>query len=97
MEYDHGAGRVEELSIVREGEFFGVASSLSGEPYVASVRALRDATVLCLPGDRFREIVETVPAVTAAVERFVSSRRENSSLYMSGVVEYAELGLVKPE
>ncbi len=89
------SGMVRELVRMREGEFFGLASSLNDEPYLADLRATRDTTLLLLPSDEFRRVTDRQPEVAKAVERAIMSRRELNDAFMSGITAYAELGVAK--
>lgn len=89
------SGGVQQLAVMREGEFFGVASSLNDEPYLADLRAVRDTTLLLLPSDDFREVTDRNPGVLKAVERVISSRRALNPLFTSGITEYAAHGVAK--
>ncbi len=90
-------GLTEELAALREGEFFGVASSLDQIPYIANVRAVRDTTVLCLPAENFRKIVRRFPEIEDDINRFVSSRRKLNDVFTSGMTAYGELGVYRFE
>lgn len=81
------------LAEMREGEFFGVASSLGGDPYPADVRATRDTTLLCLPSSVFIELVEDNTEVAREVQKVIRSRRQMNAAFSSGITPYGELGL----
>lgn len=85
----------QDLATMREGEFFGVVSSLGEEPYLANIRAARDTTLLCLPGADFRHVVDSSEEVAREVERVIHSRRELSASFSSGITTYAELGVTR--
>lgn len=89
------SGMVQELAQMREGEFFGLASSLNDEPYLADLRAVRDTTLLLLPSAEFRRVTDRKPEVEKAVELAIMSRRELNDAFMSGITAYAELGVAK--
>ncbi len=86
-----------ELLTLREGEFFGLASCLNDEPYLADVRAVRDTTILRLPSEDFRELADSNEEVDSAVQLAIMSRRELNSAFVSGVTAYAEYGVAKVE
>jgi CRP-like cAMP-binding protein len=88
-------GLVQTLAEMREGEFFGVASTLAEEPYPANVRALRDTVLYALPSEHFRKIVDDHVEVARAVHREMRKRRALNSQFSSGVTNYAELGIAK--
>lgn len=67
-------GKDHEVARLKEGNYFGEMSLLTGDPRSATVKALGDCTALEIRGDAFREYVITHPQViehlaTAAVER----------------------------
>lgn len=89
------AGQTKQLAVMHEGEFFGVASSLNEEPYLADVRAERDTTLLLLPAEIFRAVTNANPQVGEAVDLEISSRRRLNQAFTSGITEYAERGVAK--
>lgn len=91
----HVAGTTQELARMREGEFFGLASSLNEEPYLANVRAVRDTTLLMLPAADFRHVADNNDAVNKAVELAIMSRRALNDAFTSGITAYAEHGVAK--
>ena len=89
------SGGVQKLATIREGEFFGVASSLNDDPYLADVRAERDTMLLTLPSEEFRQITESNAEVLKAVELAIMSRRAMNPTFTSGITEYAAHGVAK--
>ena len=51
------------LTTLRAGEFFGSLSLLDGAPRSASATAVEPTETLVLPRDRFRQLVNDVPAI----------------------------------
>ena len=94
VERDLG-GITEELATMREGEFFGVASSLSEEPYPADVRARRDTMLLGLPAADFQRLHDGNQRVASAVQKVIRSRRALNSAFASGITPYGELGIAQ--
>jgi len=88
-------GLVQNLAEMREGEFFGVASTLADEPYPADIRALRDTVLFALPSENFRKVVDEHVEVARAVHREMRKRRALNSQFSSGVTDYAELGFTR--
>ena len=84
-----------ELARMGAGEFFGLASSLNDEPYLADLRAVRDTTLLLLPSHAFRELTNANREVLRAVERVIASRRALNPLFTSGITDYAVHGVAK--
>ena len=67
-------GKGHKVAQLKEGNYFGEMSLLTGDPRSATVKALGDCTVLEIRGDSFKDYVMTHPEViehlaTAAVER----------------------------
>lgn len=55
------------LATVRPGDFFGELALLDGAPRSASATALERSETLVLPRDRFRELIDTNPALRDAL------------------------------
>lgn len=91
----HSDGVTHELATFREGEFFGVASSLGNEPYSADCRAARDTMLHCLPASEFQAVTDDFPEVMHEVQRVMHKRRALNNAFASGVTLYAELGVTK--
>lgn len=68
---EHGERDVNELG---PGAAVGELALLTGEARAATVRAIRDTTVLVLPGSTFRRHFEEEPALAAAVARELARR-----------------------
>lgn len=96
VEHDLG-GITETLAEMREGEFFGVASTLGESPYPADVRAVRDTIVFALPSEYFRRIVDDHIEVAREVQIEMRKRRALNNQFTSGVITYAELGIVSDD
>jgi CRP-like cAMP-binding protein len=93
VEREVGGGLPQELDLLREGEFVGLVSSAEEEPVVANLRATCDTTLLVLPGNEFRCILEQNPRIDREVRQTVRERKAVAGRYTSGVTSYAELGL----
>lgn len=89
------SGGIQQLATMREGEFFGVASSLNDDPYLADLRAERDTMLLTLPSTEFRRVTNANPGVLKAVELVISSRRALNPMFTSGITDYAAHGVAK--
>ncbi len=75
------SGRVEiftegdvRVAILGKGEVFGEMSLLSGEPVVATVRAIEPLQVFCLNGDVFQEMLHQFPSVQIYLTRLLARR-----------------------
>ncbi len=77
---------------LREGEFFGFVASLSTEPCQASVRAIKDVSLLCLPAVRFREIIRRNAKMSSEIRNLLRTRVHRTDLFLTGVTSYADSG-----
>jgi len=59
---------------IAAGEFFGELAAIDGKPRSASIRALTQATVACMPAAVFREVLRNHPAVAEQVLRLLAAR-----------------------
>lgn len=84
------------IDTLGEGEFVGLISSAAREPVVADLLATRDTTLLVLPGEEFRLVMQRTPQVAYEVQAIVRHRRERAAQYARGATSYAELGLAAP-
>ena len=75
---------------VREGEFFGFVASLSREPCMATVRALRDSTVLRLSATRFRELIRLNAPMAAEIRALLRSRVHRHDLFLTEMTPQVE-------
>ena len=73
---DHRVGRDAERSIgfMRTGDIFGERSLVTGEPCVATVRAVTDARLLALDRDAFQGLSERFPAFARRVNEQAAGR-----------------------
>jgi small-conductance mechanosensitive channel/CRP-like cAMP-binding protein len=65
----------QEVAVIAAGGFFGEMSMLTGDPRVATVKAIEDVTVLEISSADFRELAVTNPALLDHVSAIVGSRR----------------------
>lgn len=77
---------------LREGEFFGFVASLSTEPGQATIRAIKDSSLLCLPAAKFREIIRRNAAMSAEIRGLLRARVHRTDLFLTGMTRYAESG-----
>ena len=62
-------------NVIGPGEFFGEMSMLTGDPRIATVRALDDTRTLEISAERFRALAIEQPDVVEHISRIVSARR----------------------
>jgi CRP-like cAMP-binding protein len=67
------------LAELGEGDIFGEVSLLTGQPAMATVKALRKCTVLKLPRPTFREVIMTHPQILELVSSLSEQRQAMSS------------------
>lgn len=72
------------LGVVRPGEPVGEMALLSGSPHSATVVALRDSELLCLPRKAFFEAIERDPAVMVELARLMIQRTRRTIDRVSG-------------
>lgn len=77
---------------LREGEFFGFVASLSREPCQAMIRAIKDVSLLCLPAERFREVIRNNQAMAAEIRSLLRTRAHRTDLFLTKVTGYADSG-----
>jgi CRP/FNR family transcriptional regulator, cyclic AMP receptor protein len=66
------SGKVVTFCDLGAGDMFGEISAFDGAPRSASVEALTTCSVLSMPAERFREIVQSEPAVSRALFRYLA-------------------------
>ncbi|MFH1810876.1 MAG: cyclic nucleotide-binding domain-containing protein [Pseudomonadota bacterium] len=67
------------LAELGEGDIFGEVSLLTGQPAMATVKALRKCTVLKLPRPTFREVIMTHPQILELVSALSDQRQAMSA------------------
>jgi hypothetical protein len=78
---DHGEAAVfkgvsgAEVARLREGDYFGEMSLLTGEARAATIRAVTDVDVFTIDKAGFREILAASPGVEAEVSRTLAERQ----------------------
>ena len=50
-------------SVLGTGDFFGVVSAMSSHPYLETVQAITDVTLLAVPGSQFNDFVKVYPEI----------------------------------
>jgi hypothetical protein len=62
------------VAILKTGQFFGEMAVLRDQPRTATVRALRDTTLLTMPADMFRNLVAQSLSTTADFDQLIEAR-----------------------
>lgn len=78
VEVDGDAGGPRQIAQVGSGGVVGEIGALTGLPRSATVRALRDSTVIRLPKERFFALVERDPSVSLAMLRATAHRLQTT-------------------
>lgn len=73
-------GQVKKLSEIGRAETIGEMALLTGEPRMASIRALRDSVLTKLPQDFFEEMLVSKPAVLHHIARNLIRRLQEANL-----------------
>lgn len=68
-------GKQSILAFVEPGELFGELSALDGSPREEFAEASERSTIILLPADALRELVERNPLVAAGVTKLIGLRR----------------------
>ena len=72
-------GEVQSIEYLGAGALVGDLGVLLGEPRSATLRAVRDAELLRVPRDTFMRLLETEPALGAAVSRLLGQRLKRTT------------------
>lgn len=67
------------IAYLDEGGFFGEMSLLEDKPHNATVRALTPLTVLTLPAQQFKSLLERNPNLASSLKEVVEERRTTSA------------------
>ena len=72
-------GGIHSIDYLGAGALVGELGVLLGEPRTASLRAVRDAELLRVPRETFMNLLETEPALGAAVSRLLGQRLKRTT------------------
>ena len=72
-------GGVQSIDYLGAGALVGELGVLLGEPRTASLRAVRDAELLRVPRETFMNLLDTEPALGAAVSRLLGQRLKRTT------------------
>ena len=83
------------LAKLREGDFFGEVSVITGKPRTATVRATSDVKLLEVSKEEIQKVVKKYPEVLDALNKYINKRVEDT---ISTIMEYknrkSESGLI---
>jgi CRP-like cAMP-binding protein len=65
---------VEEDNLLREGDFFGVVSSMSGHSHIETARALTDAVLISVARDQYTKLIQSNAPIAMKIIRQFSKR-----------------------
>jgi CRP/FNR family transcriptional regulator/CRP/FNR family cyclic AMP-dependent transcriptional regulator len=79
-------GKPLQLAVLKDGDFFGEGSLITGKPRTATVIANQDTELLKLDRSAFDQVVARYPRVKDVMVRFYQQRAENTvkSILKSG-------------
>jgi len=72
-------GGEQSIEYLGAGALVGELGVMLGEPRTATVRAVRDAELIRIPRETFLQLLETEPALGAAVSRLLSQRLKRTT------------------
>jgi CRP-like cAMP-binding protein len=64
-----------ELARLKEGAVFGERGAITGEPRMATVRAVTDCEVVVIGQDAFQEILDKTPSVAESLSEILAERQ----------------------
>jgi len=70
------AGTTTVINKLRENDFFGEMSMLTGEPRTATVLAIEETEVLRIDKDAIKPIFEAHPELVRSISEMIEERRE---------------------
>jgi small-conductance mechanosensitive channel/CRP-like cAMP-binding protein len=84
----------QKLAILEEGAAFGEISLLTGEPRIATVRALTEATLVEIDKDTLAPVLEANPSLVEKLGAIILERRRKTA---DRLVSAAEAAVMEPE
>jgi len=80
-------GKQTTLEHLHRGKYFGVISSLTGEPHSVTARAINDALLLAINKDEFEAVLRKVPQIAIELGRALSRRLRHKDVNQKIVFE----------
>ena len=77
-------------TLVEPGTLFGEMSVLLGNKRTATVRALTDAEVFCIPADRVKDFLLKYPEAAQTITRLLAQRLDETSQILYGLREFVD-------
>ena len=77
-------------TLVEPGSLFGEMSVLLGNKRTATVRALTDSEVFCIPADRVKEFLLKYPEAAQTITRLLAQRLDKTSQILYGLREFVD-------
>jgi CRP-like cAMP-binding protein len=74
-----GAGSSQKLAVLEPGAAFGEISLLTGEPRIATVRALTEATLVEIDKETLAPILQANPALVEKLDAIIQARRRETA------------------
>ncbi|HRZ15031.1 MAG TPA: patatin-like phospholipase family protein [Candidatus Omnitrophota bacterium] len=80
-------GKQTILEQLHRGKYFGVISSLTGDPHSVTAKALNDCLLLTIPRDEFEHILKKIPQLAIELTKTLSRRLKHKDLHQKTVFE----------
>ncbi len=77
-------------TLVEPGTIFGEMSVLLGNKRTATVRALTEAQVFCIPADRVKEFLLKYPEAAQTITKLLAKRLDQTSQILYGLREFVD-------
>ena len=75
-------GRIELLSTLQQGDFFGEISLLTGEKRTATIKATQDTSLIVIKKNVFSKIISANPIISEQIAQVVLERQQNNGVAM---------------
>jgi NTE family protein len=67
-------GGKDDLEFIHRGMFFGIISALTGEDHSQTFEAINDSSILRIPVDKFRKLLQQIPDLSIKFNKILSQR-----------------------
>ncbi|MDR2746964.1 MAG: cyclic nucleotide-binding domain-containing protein, partial [Treponema sp.] len=80
---------VEEDNLLKEGDFFGVVSSMSGHSHIETARALTDVVLISVTRDQYTQLIQSnVPIAMKIIRQFSKRMRYMDEALTAKITKY---------
>ncbi len=84
------------LRVMGRGQVGGLTSTTLGRSRSATLRARAESLVLCIPGERFNQLLSDRPPLTRAVVAFLSQKVRGKTDQLAGLMARGQAGAGEP-